>query len=59
MPENQSQSQQSQSPSEESPRPETPQSISMHENVETWEDCCVCEPEPRWQKLAEEMEEGR
>ncbi|HOA74633.1 MAG TPA: hypothetical protein PL151_02055 [Phycisphaerae bacterium] len=28
---------------------------SMHENVETWEDTCVCEPEPRWQALAEEL----
>lgn len=30
---------------------------SMHDNVETWEDCCVCEPEPRWQALAEELEQ--
>ncbi len=31
---------------------------SMHDNVETWEDCCVCEPEPRWQALADELEAG-
>jgi hypothetical protein len=30
--------------------------ISMHDNVEVWEDCCVCEPEPRWRELAEELE---
>jgi hypothetical protein len=29
---------------------------SMHENVELWEDVCVCEPEPRWQAVAEESE---
>lgn len=29
---------------------------SMHEGVEAWEDCCVCEPEPRWQQLQEELE---
>jgi hypothetical protein len=29
---------------------------SMHDDIEVWEDCCVCEPEPRWQKLAEELE---
>ncbi len=29
----------------------------MHDDVETWDDCCVCEPEPRWQQLAEEWEQ--
>ncbi len=29
---------------------------SMHEGVETWVDTCSCEPEPRWQALAEELE---
>jgi hypothetical protein len=31
-------------------------STTMHDNVEVWEDCCVCEPEPRWQALGEELE---
>jgi hypothetical protein len=31
----------------------------MHEGVEIWEDCCVCEAEPRWQKLAEQLEEEK
>jgi hypothetical protein len=30
---------------------------NMHEDVETWDDTCVCEPEPRWRKLEEEMQE--
>jgi hypothetical protein len=28
----------------------------MHTDVETWTDICSCEPEPRWQALAEELE---
>lgn len=31
---------------------------NMHEGVEVWEDTCVCEPEPRWRALAEELEES-
>lgn len=30
---------------------------TIHDKVETWEDTCVCEPEPRWQKVAEEIEQ--
>jgi hypothetical protein len=26
----------------------------MHENVPLWCDTCCCEPEPRWQAMAEE-----
>lgn len=29
---------------------------NMHEGVEVWEDTCVCEAEPRWQALGEELE---
>jgi hypothetical protein len=36
-----------------------PEPRSMHENVETWTDCCSCEPEPRWQALAEEIDSDR
>lgn len=28
----------------------------MHEGVQTWETVCDCEPEPRWQALAEELQ---
>ncbi|MEM7754321.1 MAG: hypothetical protein AAF297_01655 [Planctomycetota bacterium] len=28
---------------------------SMHEDVETWDDICVCEPEARWAAAAEEL----
>jgi hypothetical protein len=28
----------------------------LHADVETWTDTCSCEPEPRWQALAEELE---
>lgn len=34
--------------------PHTPsarQPLSMHENVQTWDDVCACEPEPRWRDL--------
>lgn len=41
---------------DEQTRPAGSNARSMHDNVETWEDCCVCEPEPRWQALAEELE---
>jgi hypothetical protein len=27
----------------------------MHEDIASWCDCCPCEPEPRWQGLADEM----
>jgi hypothetical protein len=30
----------------------------MHEKTETWDDTCVCEPEPRWSELGEEREQG-
>jgi GMP synthase-like glutamine amidotransferase len=32
-------------------------SKSMHEGVETWCDTCSCEPEPRWQAVAEELDD--
>jgi hypothetical protein len=28
----------------------------LHADVETWTDTCSCEPEPRWQAVAEELE---
>ena len=34
-------------------------SPSMHEDVETWTDCCSCEAEPRWQALADESDPDR
>ncbi len=32
---------------------------NMHEGTEVWTDTCSCEPEPRWQRLAEEPERDR
>ncbi|MCW8327776.1 hypothetical protein MD588_03065 [Photobacterium sp. SDRW27] len=31
------------------------QRMSMHEGVAPWCDCCVCEAEPYWADVAEEM----
>lgn len=28
----------------------------MHEGIGDWCDCCSCEAEPRWEKVAEEFE---
>ena len=30
-------------------------SISMHENIGAWCDCCSCEAEPYWLEVAEEL----
>jgi len=30
-------------------------SISMHEGIAVWCDCCSCEIEPYWQAVAEEL----
>lgn len=30
-------------------------SISMHEDVPVWHDCCCCEAEPYWVAVAEEL----
>jgi hypothetical protein len=30
---------------------------TMHDDVETWTDTCSCEPEPRWQAVAEALAE--
>ncbi|WP_064603325.1 hypothetical protein [Photobacterium sp. J15] len=29
--------------------------MSMHEGIAPWCDCCVCEAEPYWAELADEM----
>lgn len=29
--------------------------MSMHEGVANWCDCCVCEAEPYWMDVADEM----
>ena len=31
-------------------------SISMHDDVEVWDDCCSCEAEPYWAELAEQAD---
>ena len=46
--------------SQTSPRPapiSTPRkrSISMHDGIAVWCDCCSCEAEPYWAELADEM----
>lgn len=30
-------------------------SLSMHEGIAVWCDCCSCEAEPYWVEIAEEM----
>lgn len=30
-------------------------SLSMHEGIAPWCDCCSCEAEPYWQTVAEEL----
>jgi len=30
---------------------------TMHDDVQSWTDSCSCEPEPRWQAVAEALEE--
>lgn len=32
---------------------------TMHDDCELWTDTCSCEAEPRWQQVAEEMEEAK
>ncbi|UXI02515.1 hypothetical protein [Photobacterium sp. TY1-4] len=32
-----------------------PQRMSMHEGIAPWCDCCVCEAEPYWAEVAEEL----
>ncbi|WP_267899999.1 hypothetical protein [Photobacterium chitinilyticum] len=29
--------------------------MSMHEGIAPWCDCCVCEAEPYWVEVAEEL----
>lgn len=29
--------------------------MSMHEGIANWCDCCVCEAEPYWSEVAEQM----
>ncbi|MGM0552981.1 MAG: hypothetical protein ACQETK_04130 [Pseudomonadota bacterium] len=31
------------------------QSLSMHDGVEVWCDCCPCEAEPYWAEVAAEL----
>ncbi|MGF1681855.1 hypothetical protein [Photobacterium minamisatsumaniensis] len=31
------------------------ESMSMHDGIAIWCDCCVCEAEPYWVEVAEEM----
>jgi hypothetical protein len=35
---------------------EVPPIHTIHDDVESWTDTCSCEPEPRWQAVAEELE---
>jgi hypothetical protein len=34
-----------------------PKSLSMHEGVEVWEDCCSCEAEPYWLAAFEDSDD--
>ncbi|MDV5169046.1 hypothetical protein [Photobacterium rosenbergii] len=40
-------------PDSESVVPE--EKMSMHEGIANWCDCCVCEAEPYWMDVADEM----
>lgn len=40
---------------QEAPTKPHRKSISMHEGVPVWHDCCCCEAEPYWAELADEM----
>ncbi|KRT55304.1 hypothetical protein [endosymbiont of Ridgeia piscesae] len=42
------------SPTAQQPR----QSLSMHDGVEVWHDCCSCEAEPYWLNLMEHADEA-
>jgi hypothetical protein len=33
-------------------------SVSMHEDVPVWYDCCSCEAEPYWEQMMQEQEAG-
>ena len=33
-----------------------PKSLSMHDNVPVWYDCCSCEAEPYWEEAMEQDE---
>lgn len=37
------------------PEPAPPSVQTMHDHVETWDDICSCEPEPRWQAVADDL----
>jgi hypothetical protein len=44
--------------SAKSPEPEGPQrkkSLSMHDGIAVWCDCCSCEAEPYWVEAAEAL----
>ncbi|WP_096363961.1 MULTISPECIES: hypothetical protein [Thiohalobacter] len=36
-------------------RKEKRRSLSMHDGIAPWCDCCSCEAEPYWQAVAEEL----
>lgn len=42
-------------PSREGRRRRSGMSLSMHDGIGVWCDCCSCEAEERWAALAEEM----
>lgn len=37
------------------PEPRAERSISMHEGIAVWCDCCSCEAEPYWVEIGKEM----
>lgn len=44
------------SPCGDSNAPSPRQSLSMHDGVEDWEDCCSCEAEPYWREAFADSE---
>ena len=39
----------------QSPHKKRSKSLSMHDGIAVWSDCCSCEMEPYWAAVAEEM----
>lgn len=40
------------------PQAQTDNPASMHDNVQTWDDLCSCEPEARWAAVADAPTHG-
>lgn len=41
------------------PKKPAKSSISMHDNVPVWHDCCCCEAEPYWVEAMQQVQADR